>query len=111
VHIDEANKINILDKIGIAQHNDKVSAEYCADLINKVTNNIMEYHDYVELNEEDVEIINVVNEIIRNYEKIDIYNKKQLYVYIKEYCNHPTRKITSALNKMKIMYTELKKDT
>jgi len=110
IHIDEENKLTILNGVSIKKYQDATSNDSTEDLLDNIHTNIMKYSDRVELTEEDIAIINIINDILSNYKKVDIYNKKQLYVYIREYCDYPTRKITLAINKMKIMYGFLKED-
>ena len=51
--------------------------------------------------EKDLAIANAVVEIFRNADRIDVYNKKALYLYIREIADCPTQKITKVINKMK----------
>lgn len=51
--------------------------------------------------EKDLAIANAVVEIFRNSDRIDVYNKKALYLYIREIADCPTQKITKVINKMK----------
>ena len=54
--------------------------------------------------EKDLNIANAVIEIIRNSDRIDIFNKKMLYVYIREMSDCKTQQITKILTKMKGHY-------
>jgi hypothetical protein len=49
----------------------------------------------------DLEIANAVIEIFRNSDRIDIFNKKALYLYIREIADCQTQHITKVVNKMK----------
>jgi hypothetical protein len=49
----------------------------------------------------DIEIANAVVEIFRNSDRIDIFNKKALYLYIREIADCQTQHITKVVNKMK----------
>lgn len=49
----------------------------------------------------DLEIASAVVEIFRNSNRIDIFNKKALYLYIREIANCQTQNITKVINKMK----------
>lgn len=51
--------------------------------------------------EKDLKIAYAVVEIFRNSDRIDVYNKKALYLYIREIADCPTQKITKVINKMK----------
>ena len=62
------------------------------------------------LDKDDIEIINIISYILTNYNSFDIYNKKQLYVYLREATGKPARKITKTLKKIKNVYSELKQE-
>ena len=62
------------------------------------------------LNKDDVAVLEIINDILKNYHKFNIYNKKQLYVYVKEATDLPSRKITKSIKKIKMTYTDLKED-
>ena len=49
----------------------------------------------------DLEIANAVIELFRNSERIEAYNKKALYLYIREIAECKTQQITKVINKMK----------
>ena len=49
----------------------------------------------------DIKIANAVVEIFRNCDRIDVFNKKALYLYIREIADCQTQHITKVINKMK----------
>lgn len=49
----------------------------------------------------DLEIANAVIELFRNSDRIEAYNKKALYLYIREISQCKTQQITKVINKMK----------
>jgi len=49
----------------------------------------------------DLNIANAVVNLFRNSERIDAYNKKALYLYIREMASCKTQQITKVINKMK----------
>jgi hypothetical protein len=51
--------------------------------------------------ERDLKIANAVVEIFRNSDRIDVFNKKALYLYIREIADCQTQHITKIINKMK----------
>lgn len=51
--------------------------------------------------ERDLQIANGVIEIFRNAERIDVFNKKALYLYIREIADCQTQHITKVINRMK----------
>jgi hypothetical protein len=50
--------------------------------------------------ERDLKIANAVIEIFRNADRIDVFNKKALYLYIREIADCQTQHITKVINKM-----------
>ena len=63
-----------------------------------------------DLNHEDKLVLGIISDILENYHMFDIYNKKQLYLYIREATDLPSRKITKTINKIKNRYIEAKKE-
>ena len=51
-----------------------------------------------DLNGEDKLVLGIISDILENYHMFDIYNKKQLYLYIREATDLPSRKITKTIN-------------
>jgi hypothetical protein len=49
----------------------------------------------------DLNIANAVIELFRNSDRIDSFNKKALYLYIREISSCKTQQITKVINKMK----------
>ena len=49
----------------------------------------------------DLNIANAVVELFRNPERIDVFNKKALYLYIREISSCKTQQITKVINRMK----------
>ena len=62
------------------------------------------------MNKDDRAVLNIINEILKNYHKLNIYNKKQLYMYVREATDLPSRKITKSIKKIKTSYVVLKDD-
>lgn len=55
----------------------------------------------------DLNIANAVIELFRNSDRIDAFNKKALYLYIREISNCKTQQITKIINKMKLCYANI----
>jgi hypothetical protein len=51
--------------------------------------------------QKDLNIANAVIELFRNSDRIDAFNKKALYLYIREISSCKTQQITKVINKMK----------
>jgi hypothetical protein len=57
----------------------------------------------------DLNIANAVIELFRRSDRIDSFNKKALYLYIREISNCKTQQITKVINKMKMCHANLTK--
>jgi hypothetical protein len=57
----------------------------------------------------DLNIANAVVELFRNSERIDAFNKKALYLYIREMAMCKTQQITKVINRMKQYHDNLQK--
>lgn len=57
--------------------------------------------DKIFLKQRDLNIANAVVELFRNSDRIDAYNKKALYLYIREMAKCKTQQITKVINRMK----------
>jgi hypothetical protein len=84
------------------QHTDKHYAQQeMSDFIRLMVefweNNI----DKIFTKQRDLSIANAVVELFRNSDRIDAYNKKALYLYIREMAMCKTQQITKVINKMK----------
>lgn len=59
--------------------------------------------------QKDLNIANAVIELFRNSDRIDAFNKKALYLYIREISNCKTQQITKVINKMKQCHINITK--
>lgn len=57
----------------------------------------------------DINIANAVIELFRNSDRIDAFNKKALYLYIREISSCKTQQITKVINRMKSYQTTIAK--
>jgi len=57
----------------------------------------------------DLDIANAVIELFRSSDRIDAFNKKALYLYIREISNCKTQQITKVINKMKQYQSNISK--
>lgn len=62
------------------------------------------------LREQDLKILESVKQILHNKDNIEIFNKKAIYIYMKEITGLNSKQITSSLNKIRIKYVEFKQD-
>jgi hypothetical protein len=71
--------------------------------------------DYWEINitsvfkkDRDIEIAYAVMELFRNVNSLEFFNKKALYLLVREMTGHKTQYITRVINKMMIYYPTIK---
>ena len=57
--------------------------------------------------DEDAKTADAVIELFRRRESLDIFNKKGIYIYIREITDQPTPQITKIIKKLKTIYKEL----
>jgi hypothetical protein len=62
------------------------------------------------LREQDLKILESVKQILNNKDNLEIFNKKAIYIYMKEITGLNSKQITSSLNKIRIKYVEFKQD-
>jgi hypothetical protein len=62
------------------------------------------------LREQDHKILESIKQILNNKDNLEIFNKKAIYIYMKEITGLNSKQITSSLNKIRIKYVEFKQD-
>ena len=101
--------LTIFDK-SIERYNDVKKTESDFAFISDL---ILHFDDIIvhgDLSKDDVAVLGIITDILKNYHKFNIYNKKQLYVYVREATDLPSRKITKSIKKIKNTYMVLKDD-
>lgn len=93
------------------QHSDKhhIQSEmndFMRLMVNYFENNV----DKIFSKSKDIEIANAIIELLRSSDKIEIYNKKMLYLYVRELSDCKTQSITKIINKMKLHYKNISND-
>jgi len=84
------------------QHVDKHHAQVETDEFMNLTINFWEENvGKIFTKSRDLNIANAVVELLRNSQRIDAFNKKALYLYIREISECKTQQITKVINKMK----------
>jgi len=77
---------------------------YCIDMFIKY----IEMHDKdIFKNEEDLKSCNAIIELFKRREYIEIFNKKALFIYIREMTNQDTQQITKIIKKVQKIYHRL----
>jgi len=83
------------------QHKDRLSY-FIDDYVDYITENIFELFP----KEDDARIADAILELFRKRENIDIFNKKALYIYIREIIDAKTPKITKIANQLYDIFKE-----
>jgi hypothetical protein len=83
------------------QHKDRLSY-FIDDYVDYITDNIFELFP----KEDDAKIADAILELFRKRDNIDIFNKKALYIYIREIIDAKTPKITKIANRLYDIFKE-----
>jgi len=112
IFIDGDSRDGVIHDLSLTHYSNEVVEIESKGLINKV---IYDLIDVVEdnnnvLTDDDNKVLCIVIEVLKEYQILDITNKKQLYVYVREATDLPSRKITKSLNKIRGLYSHIKLD-
>lgn len=107
--IDNEEKENLMYDISIHYDQEKNNRDRIVYFLKELPDFLNEKSFKDKLNDEDRKVLGIVSDILENYDMIDIYNKKQLYLYIREATDLPSRKITKTITKIKNRYLEAKR--
>ena len=110
VFVDSENVDTIIFDKSMESYNDTTKTEDDYDFIVGLIAHFDGIMNSEDLNKDDLAVLEIINDILKNYHKFNIYNKKQLYVYVKEATDLPSRKITKSIKKIKMTYTGLKEN-
>ena len=106
--IDDDNQDMIVQNISISEYEENKITHHNEDFINEIIKDFDDWDAKDNYSKDDFAVLEIVNDILKNYERFNIYNKKQLYVYIREATDLPSRKITKSLKKIKINYGDVR---
>ena len=108
--IDDDNQDIIVQNISIHAYEEDEVGRHNEEFINEIIGDFDNWDAKENYTRDDFAVLEIVNDILKNYERFNIYNKKQLYVYIREATDLPSRKITKSLKKIKLDYFNVKED-
>ena len=108
--IDDDNQDIIVQNISIHAYEEDEVVRHNEEFINEIIGDFDDWDAKDNYTRDDFAVLEIVNDILKNYERFNIYNKKQLYVYIREATDLPSRKITKSLKKIKLDYFNVKED-
>jgi len=95
------NDVNTIDKLIEKPESDKIDRLNVVDLfVKEVDDNLFELFD----KPEDIRTADAILEIFKKRENIDIFNKKAIFIYIKEITDVQSSTITKVIKKLKTIY-------
>ena len=97
---DKDNLDNITENIDHSYSIEKTSIDELSLFIDEYVNYYSKNLYYYFPKKNDAKIVDVILDLFRNRENIDIFNKKALYIHIREVVDVKTPKITRIANKM-----------
>ena len=106
--IDADNQEMIMHNISINAYEENKLNRHNEEFIGEIIEDFDDWDAKDNYTRDDFAVLEIVNDILKNYERFNIYNKKQLYVYIREATDLPSRKITKSLKKIKINYGDVR---
>ena len=108
--IDADNQEMIMHNISINAYEENKLNRRNDEFIGEIIEDFDDWDAKDNYTRDDFAVLEIVNDILKNYERFNIYNKKQLYVYIREATDLPSRKITKSLKKIKLDYFSVRED-
>ena len=108
--IDADNQDMIVHNISINAYEENKLNHHNEEFISEIIEDFDDWGAKDNYTRDDFAVLEIVNDILKNYERFNIYNKKQLYVYIREATDLPSRKITKSLKKIKLDYFTVRED-
>ena len=108
--IDADNQDMIVQNISISEYEERRVGRHNEEFINELIEDFDDWDNKDNYTRDDYAVLEIINEILKNYHRFNIYNKKQLYVYIREATDLPSRKITKSLKKIKLGYVGVKEN-
>jgi hypothetical protein len=113
VSISDENDSTHVNNISLKEYDVKEESIENKEFISILSGSLEEYDDEeidLTLNDDDKSVIEIICSLLNNYELYNIYNKKQVYVFIREGTGLPSRKVTRSLKKIRMMYGDIRKE-
>lgn len=100
IHNDENTVSSLIDPV----ESQEIDRYYVVeDLIEKLENQILEVFD----KPEEIEAAYAILEILKKRQKISVFNKKAIFIYVKEMVDVSSNTITKVIKRIKSMYKEV----
>jgi hypothetical protein len=110
ITIDKDKTMQYMHTISVDAHKTKEKSKHDKEFISMLTNNIETINGNTNFNDEDRSVAQIIVNILKKYPDLNIYNKKQVYLFLREGTGLPPRKITKSLKKIKEIYQGAKED-
>jgi hypothetical protein len=112
IFIDGDSRDGIIHDLSLTHYSNEVVESESKNLIDKIIGDLIEVIEDADnvLTADDNKVLSIVIEVLKEYQILNITNKKQLYVYVREATDLPSRKITKSLNKIRGLYSHIKLD-
>ena len=107
-YIDEMSENKVEQLMTTRPENEKAAVDFNEHLINIVAKHLDNNLKNIK-NQNEKKVTQALLQLIEYKDELDLYNKKQLYVLLRELTNLPTKKITQALNKIRMQYQIIKR--
>lgn len=104
IRVDEDEQLVHLNSISIKHHTTESKNEEDVEFLNILTDKISLLRESDNISNNDKSVLDIIISLLQNYHSINIYNKKQVYIFLKEGTDLPPRKITKTLNMVKDLY-------
>ena len=86
-------------------YNMRLKYEFRQHLMSEISN-----WEKLKLKENERKVLNAIKILFDSSEEIEIFNKKAIYLYIREITGLNTKQVVNNLNKMRVRYRSFKKD-
>lgn len=101
------NESKTVDSLIYEEFKDEPDVDGIVDVfINKIDREMFDIFQ----NENDLKVAVCILEMFRKREELDLFNKKLIYIYIKEMVDVPTNSITRVIKKLKTVYKQVVED-
>ena len=77
------------------------------EFINHFRGNLDEWHEAAD-KENELKVINAIKVLFEHSDDIEIFNKKAIYLYIREITGLNTKQVVSSLNRIRVRYREFR---
>jgi hypothetical protein len=103
-HDDEHDVLEIEDHHVVGQNTKGDNQEFLKQVIVYLENNI----DTMFKKQRELKIANAIIQLLQNYESIENFSKKNIYIMIRDMTNYKATHITRVLDKIRIVYSDLR---